>query len=898
MAARSRVAGPRTGGRRVSWERLQAAFDEIIDAPFNERDEMVRAAAAGDVDFERELRELLTADAVRLPLLDRSNAEWASALLADAPWPDGELPQFGPYRLQQLLGEGGMGVVYLGERVDVQRQVAVKLLRDAWLSPARRARFSTEQRALAQLDHPNIARLYDAGTLANGTPWFVMEYVEGMPLHRYCESNRCTVAQRLQLFRAVCSAVQHAHDQAIIHRDLKPSNILVTADGTVKLLDFGIAKQLGDKQPESDRTHTGLRMMTPAYAAPEQVRGDRVGVFTDVYSLGVVLYELLAERLPLDLSSRTPGQADAMILDTEPEPVSRAAREQGAGGATSLRRGEWNDLDVLCTTAMHKDPARRYRSVDALLRDVDHFVAREPLEAHPDALPYRVSRFLRRRWRETALGAALLLVATGAAVTYTVRVGRARDAAVREAERRTRLQEFMLALFTGGDEAGPADSLRVVTLVDRGVQEARMLDGDAAGQADLYATLGSVYQKLGRFERADTMLQAALAAHARAGNRDSLTRAALLLTLGDLRIDQALYRSADTALTQASALVASRGTSLDDHAALLQSRILGTVGRRQEEQGLYDSATVTLQQAVARFPSSAPDPSERASLLGELANVHFYAGRYAESDSLNRLVLTVQLARSGERHPAVAEAYINLGATEFERGRFREAERWYRKAIDIDSAFYGAAHFRTAAHLSMLGRALVPQERYDEATSVLKRALAIQQATFGRDHPRVASVLNELGNVALKHKAFDSADAYFTRMAKVYGTANGDAHFTVAVALSNRATVFNEQQQYARAEAIYRDVVRRFTNAQGAAHMNTGIARIKLGRSLLRQKRWAAGAAESEAGYAIVARQAEPGVSFLQAARKDIAEALLALGRRVESAKWTREWEANSVAKP
>ncbi len=881
----------------MSWERLQSAFDAIIDAPEHERDAMVRSASQGDADFERELRELLAADAVQLPLLDRSNAEWASALLADAPWPDDALPQFGPYRLISLLGEGGMGVVYLGERVDVQRTVAVKLLRDAWLSPARRARFTTEQRALAQLDHPHIARLFDAGTLANGTPWFVMEYVEGMPLHRYCDANQCTVAQRLQLFRAVCSAVQHAHDQAIIHRDLKPSNILVTSEGTVKLLDFGIAKQLGEEHRDSERTHTGLRMMTPAYAAPEQVRGERVGVFTDVYALGVVLYELLAERLPLDLSSRTPGQADAMILDAEPALPSRAARAQGASSATAMRRSEWNDLDVLCTTAMQKDPARRYRSVDALLRDVDHFVAREPLDAHPDALSYRVSRFVRRRWRETALAAGLVLLAAGAATTYTVRLGRARDAAVREAERRTRLQQFMLALFTGGDEAGPADSLRVVTLVDRGVQEARLLDGDAAGQADLYATLGSVYQKLGRFERADTMLHAALLAHANAGNRDSLTRASLLLTLGDLRIDQASYLSADSALTQASALVVPRARSRDGSAVLMRSRILGTVGRRQEEQGLYDSATVTLQQAVAGYPASDPDPLLRASLIGELANVHFYAGHYDESDSLNRLVLAAQRARSGERHPAVAEVYINLGATEFERGRFAEAERWYRKAIDIDSGFYGGAHFRTAAHLSMLGRALVSQERYDEATRVLQRALNIQEATFGSAHPRVASVLNELGNVALKHKAFDSADAYFTRMARVYSAANGDAHFTVAVALSNRATVYNEQQQYARAEAIYRDVVIRFTKAQGAEHMNTGIARIKLGRSLVRQKRWAAGAAESEAGYTIVARQAEPGVSFLQAARKDLADATAALGRAAESARWTREWAANAPPK-
>jgi serine/threonine-protein kinase len=246
----------------------------------------------------------------------------------------------------------------------------------------------------------------------------------------------------------------------------------------------------------------------------------------------------------------------------------------------------------------------------------------------------------------------------------------------------------------------------------------------------------------------------------------------------------------------------------------------------------------------------------------------------------------------------VAEIYVNLGASEFERGRYPSAERWYRQAYTIDSTFYGANHFRSAANLVMLGRALVPQEHFDEALEVLRRALAVQRATFGDAHPRVASVLNELGNVALKRQAFDSADAYFVRMAEVYRAANGDDHFTVAVALSNRATVFNDQKQFGRAEIIYRDVVRRFTKAQGASHMNTGIARIKLGRSLIRQRRWAEGAAESEAGHDIVAKQAEPGVSFLQAARKDLAEAYTALGKPDLAARWQRAWDANAPKKP
>jgi serine/threonine-protein kinase len=212
-----------------------------------------------------------------------------------------------------VLGEGGMGVVYLAERADLGSRAAIKILRDAWLSPSRRERFAAEQRTLAQLNHPSIARLYDADTLPDGTPWFVMEYVEGVPLNAYCDTHASTIPERLKLFRDVCEAVQHAHALAIIHRDLKPSNILVTADGAVKLLDFGIAKQL--EGLEADLTRTGMRVMTPAYAAPDQVSAGRLGVHTDVYSLGVVLYELLAGRLPFDLTDRTPNEMERIIVE-------------------------------------------------------------------------------------------------------------------------------------------------------------------------------------------------------------------------------------------------------------------------------------------------------------------------------------------------------------------------------------------------------------------------------------------------------------------------------------------------------------------------------------------------------------------------------------------------------
>src|ERR1017187_7540366 len=344
------------------WHRIQKLFHEAADLPERQRQTFLKDACGGDDGLMADVLAMLEEDSRGGSLLDGDVAQLAHRIVGNGASPSFTTKDFGPYHIGNVLGEGGMGVVYLAQRDDLGSLVAIKILRDAWLSPARRERFLSEQRTLAQLNHPSIARLYDADTLADATPWFVMEYVDGLPLTEYCWQRQSSIRERLQSFRSVCEAVQHAHQHAIIHRDLKPSNILVKPDGTVRLLDFGIAKQLDVLDKPADQTLTGLRLMTPAYAAPEQVRGGPVGVYTDVYSLGVILYELLAGRLPFDLSNRTPGEAEAIIIAGDPEkPSASGARTCSASAAA------WSDLDVLCLSAMHRDPERRYRSVEALI---------------------------------------------------------------------------------------------------------------------------------------------------------------------------------------------------------------------------------------------------------------------------------------------------------------------------------------------------------------------------------------------------------------------------------------------------------------------------------------------------------------------------------------------------
>jgi serine/threonine protein kinase/tetratricopeptide (TPR) repeat protein len=873
------------------WERLQTLFHAVADLPAAEQRAFLDAQCGDDPSLVADALSLLAEDVRGESLLDRGVAVAADDVLRHTRFTP-STAKFGPYRITRVLGEGGMGVVYLGTRDDLGTAAAIKILRDAWLSPARRERFASEQRTLAQLNHPLIARLYDADTLPDGTPWFVMEYVEGLPLTEYCTTHSRTIAGRLRLFRDVCEAVQHAHRHLVVHRDLKPSNILVTGDGTVKLLDFGIAKQLESLDSPSDqKTRTGMRLMTPAYAAPEQIRGGRVGIHTDIYALGVILYELLVGHLPFDFTDRSASEIETILTEHAPERPSLAverARSQPVGdvNARSLTKSQWADIDVLCLTAMHKDPARRYATVDALIRDVDHYLKGEPLEARPDSASYRIGKFVRRNWEMVAAASLIFFLIVGMATFYTIRLATARNAALAEAERTQRIQRFTLNLFEGGDKvAGPADSLRVVTLVDRGLQEARSLSADPAVEAELDVTLGSIYQKLGKLPRADSLLTAALEKRKKLYGAEHPDVAATLVALGSLRVDQARFDEAERLSREG--LEMDKRTLPANHPSIVKATI--AVGRALQERGAYDKAIPVLQEAVRMNSLPGAAPADLATSLSSLADAHFYSGHYEISDSLNRRALAMYKQLYGDRHPLVADILINLGASQLDRGNYREAERLDRQALEITRAFYGNDHYQTASQLTMLGRALVYEERFDDAAAILKQALAIRQRVYGPMHPSVASTVNELGNIAINLEHYDEAEADFRQMLAIYRSVYGDKHYLIGIATSNLAGSFYGRHQYDRAEELYRDAVRRFSDAQGPTHMNTGIARMKLGRSLLRQRRFAEAQAETLAGYEIMVKQANPAVTFIHNARKDLVAEYDSLKQPDKAARFVAE---------
>ena len=870
------------------WERVQRLFHAVADLPPEEQSEFLAAECMEDPSLAAETLALLAADARGNSLIDDGLAAAVGQVFADAAEQPLPVERFGPYRITRVLGEGGMGIVYLAQRDDLETLAAVKILRDAWLSPARRERFASEQRTLAQLNHPLIARLYDADTLSDGTPWFVMEYVEGVPLTEYCAAHATSLPGRLRLFRDVCEAVQHAHRHLVIHRDLKPSNILVRGDGTVKLLDFGIAKQLESLDAVTDQTRTGLRLLTPAYAAPEQLRGSRVGTYTDVYALGVVLYELITGRLPYATPDGSSDAFGALRDDREPERpsvVARATRvlpHADIPGSTP-GRSEWADLDVLCLKAMHRDPQRRYATVNALIRDIDHYLNGEPLEARPDSARYRVGKFVRRnREAVVATGIAGVLVLALVAF-YTVRLARARTEALSEAARVERIQAFTLGLFQGEDkDAGPADTMRVVALVDRGAANARSLDADPAAQADLYLTLGGIYQKLGRFDRADSLMQLALDRRRKLFGPMHRDVAEALVSLGLLRVDQAKFDDAERLIRQGLG-VATRTLPPNDPGVIKATAALGRV---LQERGAYAQAIPLLEQVVQMNEAAHAPGTEIGASLSALADAHYYAGHYPVSDSLNTRVLAIYRQLYGDRHPSVAQILMNLGASNFDRGNYTQAEQLERQALAINTAFYGPDHFKTAENITMLARALVFENRFDEATSLLNQALVIRERVYGPVNPNVASTLNELGNIAYQRDHYDDAERYFRRMLDIYRAVYGERHYLIGVATSNLASTYLGRKDYPRAEQAFRDAVRVLSETQGPEHLNTAIARIKLGRTLLRERKFAAARDETLAGYRILVKQANPSISFITAAKKDLVAEYDTLGLAAEAKKY------------
>ena len=780
-----KVTDPRAAQAR--WTALQPIVDGALDLPRDERAAYLARVCAGDHELHAEAASFLAACDAADGWLEEPATPLAAAVLSRLD--TGEPPddsdgshageRVGPYRLVRQLGRGGMGVVFLAERDDAQyrKRVALKLALDGtWRTgDDHLVRTLVEERQiLASLEHPNIARLLEGGLTEEGRPWFAMEYVDGTPIDGYCNEHRLDIDARLALFCAVCDAVAYAHRNLVVHRDIKPSNILVTADGTVKLLDFGIAKLLEAVDADAAPA-TAWRALTPEYASPEQLSGARVSTASDVFSLGVLLYRLLTGSHPHAVTAQQPQhEAARAILERAaplPSVTAQASAERGtvaaarATTAARLQRRLRGDLDTIALAALQKEPERRYSNAERLAADIRRHLNGEPVEARPDSRLYRAGRFIRRH-RTAVLGAAafvltLLTFSIVTAVQSTRIRAQAEQLAV-ERDKARRVSDFMVELFRDADPIygrGAETTMREV--LQSGVARAEQEFGaHPQVHAELLGVIGTTYYGLGMFAPARQQLERAIALS------------------GNDTVD------GEPRWVHLSLQLAQTMQEMDEHGEAVE--LLRRV----------------LDERIRHF---GPRHNAVARSQNALGKAYMLAGRSAEGEPLVRAALDIDRNTPAPEQPQrVSQSLNNLGNVLIQLGRYREAEQLHREAFEMRTRAVGARHPETANSMVRLAAALREQGQLEMSESLLRDAVARKRAALGATHPDVIDDEVELARTLQVKGEVVEAEALYRGAIDATRVVRAEGHTRTAQALTGLGELLYDDGRVAEAERALR----------------------------------------------------------------------------------------------
>jgi non-specific serine/threonine protein kinase/serine/threonine-protein kinase len=726
----------------------------------------------------------------------------------------------GPYRLVRKVGEGGMGEVWLAEQTEpIERRVALKIVKHGIDSEETIRRFESEGQALARMDHPAIASIFDAGLTPGGRPYFVMEYIDGEPITRYCEGHDLTTRDRLKLFQRVCEGVQHAHRCALIHRDLKPSNVMVTeVDGrpVPKIIDFGLAKVLRTEDAtRSAFTEHGLLLGTPEYMSPEQTSGsgDDVDTRTDVYALGVLLYELLIGALPFDAEHLRRAGYEALLRaireDDPPLPsqrisaVSTADKSEGRQGRehSSLARELKGDLDWITLKALEKDRARRYESPADLAGDIERHLNHQPVIAGPPSAAYRMKKFVRRHW--IAVGAtAVVLVALLAGLAGTayglVRAREAEGEARAEAETSERALGFMVDLFqVSNPSESRGNTITAREVLDRGVEQIEEgLSGEPEIQARLMETMAKVHMSLGLYERAEELLKGAL-------EREGAVLGPNHPQMIDLRDQYARVRTLEGHVDEGLRL---HREVFEQRRALLGPRHPDTLitqarlGSAYMNAGNYEQAASVLRE-TADLQREVLGPHHEDTLDTLLALIATLGAldRTDEAVPLAQEVYAGHLELFGEDHPATLNAMHDLAMALGRAGRREEALAISEKLLEASKRVIGEDHPNTLMSAFNHGSWLATAGRTEEAAELLSDTLERQRRALGETHRNTLLTMTKLGNLLGELGDYERAEALLRAAVDGYSQTLGDGHPYTFIAMTNLGTFFAERGRYEEA---------------------------------------------------------------------------------------------------
>ena len=824
---------------------------------------------------------------------------------------DGTSEETYPYRIVRVLGEGGMGIVYLAEQQEpVRRQVAVKVLRPGLDSETVLARFEAERQALAMMDHPNIAKVLDAGQTRTGRPYFVMELVEGEPITQYCDRHRLPLQERLELFAVVCRAVQHAHHKGIIHRDLKPSNILVTTideQPVPKVIDFGLAKAIG--VPLTDKTlitRQGELMGTPEYMSPEQagMDGTQLDTRTDVYSLGVVLHELLVGVPPFESDTlRRAGYAEIIRILREEEPRRPSMRVSGPGidaavavarheaDADSLARRLRGDLDWIVVKALAKDPDHRYPTPNALAVDVGRYLVHKPVEAGPPSARYRFGKFARRNRAVLAVSAAVAFGLLSAAAGLSVALAESNrqrtrvESALAEAEHARGEAEAVVGFLENMLAAvDPAEQGRDVTVREVLDEASSSIDTRFPDQplveARLRATIGRTFLALGDPRKAEPHLEETLRAREAVLGPEARETLEALSDLAASRLRIGQYDDAEALL--AKGLETSRRVlGEEDDRTLIFMNNLANV---RCGQGRFEEAVALFRESIEiRRRAGIGENSETITLLNNLAVVQSRLGRYDAAEQMYSEALSTGRRVLGEEHPELLGLTNNLASLHIARGHFEEAERLMEPTVETARRVLGDEHQHTLAFIGELATVYFSQGRYEDAERLQLEALAARQGMLGNEHPDTLNSANNLGRIRFELGRLREAERMLAETWDARARILGREHPHTLNTLHNLARVFDAQGRHDEAGQSFRQVMEARGRVLGKEHVSTLRSASNLAAELIHQGRYA----EAEA-ILLGLYEALPDEPWTQRGKtaQTITDLYAAWGRAEQAAVW------------
>lgn len=750
--------------------RADGLFAELLDLDEHARESRRRLLRSEDPALAALVDRLLEAACQETQDGLRS-AVSASAALADRSRPpDSEAvtpgTRVGAWRIVRDLARGGMSRVFVAERVDggFRQLAALKLFeRSPELDTDLVQRFEQERQILATLAHPNIARVLDGGVAAGGRPYLVLELIEGEPIDRWCAQHNPALGVRLELFVAAARAVQHAHRHLIVHRDLKPSNLLVTADGIVKLLDFGIAKVLAGSQAlagasvAAAATRTASRPLTPAYASPEQVRGEPIQTTSDVYQLGLLLYEMLAGRPAHLFREDSWRELERVVCEAEPPPLSPRGLARVPGSTSTLPRVP-ADLETIVRKALRKDPARRYGSADQLADDVVRFLSDQPVLARPDTIRYRARKFVRRHRFAViaAIGIMAALVAGGLSTAWQAReAARQRDASILAAQRSQRALELLLEVFEIADE-GDGAAVTARELVERSVARLRAEPGPDPLRAERLTVLARADEGLGLAAEAAALRSELVDLARQRYGTDSLEAARELDGLGNALVLAGDFQSAIARLDEALRLQVAKLGEEHREALSTSSHLSYALGVKGE---VRRSLALRLQVLEARRRVHGDDPGAIAQALNDVGRSLRFLGRTGEAEQHLREAVELRRRIDGPGAPTVSVPLANLALVLLDRGALAEAESAATEALAVDGRALRTGHPSLAGRIQLLGNVRLAQRRLPEAENEFRRALALYRSALPPTHFSIAEAELALAETLLLAGRSEEAEA-------------------------------------------------------------------------------------------------------------------------------------------